>query len=111
MPEDTLRIFDYLWGMDFESSTRPIHVKLRIDPFSTNLVEKIKNDTSRRKHARLYRDKDYWFYEDDIIGINSFRSWINQYGYSVIALEPESLARDIYDSACKRFENYKRNHF
>lgn len=111
MPKELLVKFDYLWGMDYQADATPIHVKLRIDAFSQNLLQKIKNDTIRRKYGNLYQEGDFWYYEDDIIGINAFRSWVNQFGYSVIVLVPEFLARDIYTSALTRMKNYKQNSF
>lgn len=111
IPRDIIKIFDYLWGMDFQSNANPVHVKLRIDAFSKNLIQKIKSDTSRRKHGTLYQDNQYWYYEDDVIGINAFRSWINQFGYSVVVLEPSSLAQEIYNSAPIRLRNYEANSF
>lgn len=111
IPRDIIKIFDYLWGMDFQSNANPVHVKLRIDAFSKNLIQKIKSDTSRRKHGTLYQDNQYWYYEDDVIGINAFRNWINQFGYSVVVLEPSSLAQEIYNSALIRLRNYEANSF
>lgn len=106
IPQETLCLFDYLWGMDFSTKEEPFRVKLRIHAYNKNILEKIKQDTSRRKYAKLYTDHEYWYYEDVIIGMSAFRSWVNQFGYSVIVLSPEPLARQIYDSAQRRLEKY-----
>ena len=111
MPKNMLDIFNYLWGMDFNSEVDPIHVKLRIDAYNRNLLQKIKSDTARRKYGKLYQNNTLWYYEDEIIGLNAFRSWINQFGYSVLVLEPETLATEIYHSAKLRLENYSNNTF
>lgn len=107
MPPELLKRFDYLWGLSNENIDEPVHVKVRIDAFSRNILEKIRNDISRRKYAKLYQEGDYWYYEDDIIGFSAFRSWIYQFGYSVVVMEPESLAREVYESAAARVEKYK----
>lgn len=106
-----LGIFDYLWGMDLSSLDNPCHIKLRITAYNQNIIKKIKNDISRRKYAKLYQEGEYWYYEDEIIGLSAFKTWVYQFGYSVLVLTPEKLAREIYESALQRIENYSQNHF
>ena len=107
IPEKVTNRFDYLWAMDNDGGNEPIHVKIRIDGYSRNIIEKIKNDISRRKYAKLYEDGSFWYYEDEIIGISSFRSWIYKYGSAMVVMEPVELARDVYNSAVERFKRYK----
>lgn len=108
--ENQLGIFDYLWGMDLSSLDNPCRIKLRITAYNQNIIEKIRNDISRRKYAKLYQKGEYWYYEDEIIGLSAFKTWIHQFGYSVLVQAPENLAREIYESALLRLENYAKNH-
>ena len=107
VPEKVSKRFDYLWAMDNDQGNDPVHVKIRIDGFSRNIIEKIKNDILRRKYAKLYQEGDYWYYEDDIIGLSSFRSWIYRYGSSMVVMEPVELAREVYNSAVEKLKRYK----
>ena len=109
--EDQLGIFDYLWGMDLSSLDNPHHIKLRITAYNQNIIKKIKNDIARRKYAKLYQEGEYWYYEDDIIGLSAFKTWVYQFGYTVLVETPENLAREIYESALQRIKNYSQNHF
>ena len=109
--EDHLRLFDYLWGMDLSSTESPYHIKLKINAYNKNILDKIRNDVSRRKYAKLYQAGEYWYYEDEIIGISAFRTWVYQFGYSVLVQSPEILAREIYNSALHKLENYSQNCF
>ena len=106
LPEKILSRIDYLWSMDNDNGHDPVHVKIRIDGYSRNIIEKIQNDISRRKYAKLYQDGKYWYYEDDIIGLSSFRSWIYQYGSSMVVMEPVDLAQTVYNSALQRLKRY-----
>lgn len=106
IPEKILSKFDYLWSMDTSTSDEPIHVKIRVEVYNRNIYEKIQNDISRRKYAKFYQDGDYWYFEDDIIGITSFRSWIYQFGSAMVVMEPVSLAHDVYNAALTRLEKY-----
>ena len=109
--KNQLEPFDYLWGMDLSSLGNPCHIKLRISAYNRNIIEKIKNDIARRKYAKLYQKGEYWYYEDDIIGLSAFKTWVYQFGYAVLVETPENLAREIYESALQRIENYSQNHF
>ena len=106
-----LRLFDYLWGMDLSSLEQTCHVKIKITPYNQNILTKIQNDICRRKYAKLYQDGDFWYYEDDIIGLSAFKTWLYQFGYSVLVQSPESLAHEIYNSALIRVKNYANNEF
>lgn len=102
--------FEYLWGMT-ALTEEPVDVKLRIVDNTVNILEKVRIDTNRRKHRKLYPDGDDYIYEDRVIGIENFRAWVRGYGASMIVLEPEWLARRLYDSAKRRLANYARGEF
>ena len=107
MPQKLLDKFDYFWAMDLDTIDEPVHIKIRIHGFSRNIIEKIQNDISRRKYAKFYQEGEYWYYEDEIIGLSSFRTWIYQYGSAMVVMEPVTLARDVYNSAVERLKKYK----
>lgn len=110
--EQVLKQFDYLWGMDLTDIDKPpVHVKIRIDANTHNILNKICADIDRRIHKKFYSDGSYYYYEDDIIGLNDFRSWLYQYGLSVVVLEPKGLAQEIYRSAKRRLKNYQEKRF
>lgn len=102
---------EHIWGSDFANEEDPIHVKIRITKNTPNILRKIKADISGRKHARLYQRGDYWYYEDDIIGQSSFRSWLMLFGSSVKVMEPQSMAEQIKLSSMHRLQNYKEGRF
>jgi len=86
------------------------HVKLKIYKETGNLYEKIKTETNGRRFGRLYDDPtkdDVAYYEDEVCGMGSFKSWLLGYGASVYVLEPKELAREMYDIAVRRLERYE----
>ena len=106
-PDDRrLLLLPYVWGADFSAETAPVHVKIRIEPNTPNLLGKIRSDTACREHAKLTCEGDFYYYEDDVIGLNSFRSWLMSFGSSVKVLEPKALAARILLSSKQRLRNY-----
>ncbi len=97
-----LELLPNVWGMEMGE---PVHVKLKIMN-EANVQRKIKKELAGRTNGKLTQDGDVLYYEDDVIGINHFRSWINSYGSSVLVLEPKSLRDEIIESAKKRLEYY-----
>lgn len=94
---------DSVWGMEFGDVH---HVKAKIYN-EANVIEKVKRDLGKRAKDTLTKINDtYYIFEDTIIGINSFRSWVNSYGSSIIVLEPRELANEIIDSAKTRYSYY-----
>ena len=86
------------------------HVKLKIYKETGNLYEKIRTETNGRRFGRLYDDPtkdDVAYYEDEVCGMGSFKSWLLGYGASVYVLEPKELAREMYDIAVRRLERYE----
>lgn len=107
IPQKIMEKFDYFWALDLDTINEPVHIKIRIEGYNRNIIEKIQNDISRRKYAKFYQDGDYWYYEDKIIGLSSFRSWIYQFGSAMVVMEPAELAKDVYNSALERLKKYK----
>ena len=109
-PDDSrLQRLQYVWGAAFSMEEDPCHVKIRIKENTSNILGKIRSDISGRAHASLYQENEFWYYEDDIIGISSFRSWLMSFGSSVKAIEPKSLAEELYQSSLMRLENYEND--
>ncbi len=104
--------FDYLWGMDLTDIKKPpVHVKIRIDANTHNILNKIRADVDRRTHKKIYAEGNYYYYEDEIIGLKDFRSWLFQYGSSLVVMEPKELAQEVYRSAKRRLKNYQEKKF
>lgn len=91
------------WNMDSKESA--VHVKIKIQDFG-NVIEKVKLDLGVKAEGHLYKEGDDYIYEDDIIGINSFRSWLFSYGASMVVLEPEDLRKRVIDSTKRRLKKY-----
>ena len=98
----------YVWGTYFNEGLTPTHVKLRISDETSNLLGKIKRDIERRKETcKFYQKDNYYYYEDDIIGMDEFQRWVRSYGSSIIVLEPEELKKAIVTRAKETLSNYK----
>ncbi len=92
----TLPAFEKMWGMEEGAE---FHTKLRIYD-EANVISKVCHDLGERA-SRLTKGEDgCYYYEDDLIGENRFRSWLRGYGSSIIVLEPESIRE-------KMIETYK----
>lgn len=99
----------YFWGTEYQIHDEPVHVKIRISAGTTNIIEKIRNDTALRAETnKLYQTGDYYYYEDDILGIQDFRRWLRSYGSSVTVLEPHFLISEITEGAQKTLSYYKK---
>ena len=96
----------YCWGAAFDKDAVPVHVKLEICPNTANILTKIRNDTADRRFGSLREEDGRFLYEDDVIGLNSFRSWVLAYGSSVKVLEPRTLAEEVVESSRLRLLNY-----
>ena len=105
--EKTLEKLDYVWGAAFENDSPPVHVRLEIHAGTPNILTKIRSETRSRRFASIRKEGDYYIYEDDVIGLPSFRSWVLSYGSSVKVLEPSSLAEQILISSRTRLLNYE----
>lgn len=97
----------YVWGIYRGNDTEPTHVKIKIYPETKNLISKIKRDISLRKlTSKFYQDGNFFYYEDDIIGMDEFQRWIRGYGSSIEVLEPLSLRNTIVERARITLNNY-----
>lgn len=91
-----------VWGME---QGEPINVKVKFIK-TGNVLYKVKRDLECRKNKKFIEFEDYIIYEDIIIGINSFRSWLRTYGGAAIVLEPAKLRDEIIDSAKQCLKYY-----
>jgi hypothetical protein len=91
-----------IWGME---QGEPINVKVKFVK-TGNVLYKVKRDLEYRKNKKIIEFKDYIIYEDIIIGVNSFRSWLRTYGGAAIVLEPAKLRDEIIDSANQCLKYY-----
>lgn len=99
----------YFWGNEYQEHGKPVHVKLRISTGTTNIIEKIKSDTALRSETgKLYKDGNYYYYEDDILGMPDFRRWMRSYGSSIIVLEPQTLIKEITENTKKALSYYEK---
>lgn len=100
----------YFWGTEYHDHGKPVHVKLRIANETSNIIEKIKKDTAlRAQTCSLYQDEQdshFFYYEDDILGIQDFRRWMRSYGSSITVLEPQELIDEIVSGAERTLEFY-----
>ena len=99
----------YFWGNEYQKHGEPTHVKLRIKADTANIIEKIKNDTAlRTETGKLYKDGNYYYYEDDILGMPDFRRWLRSYGSSITVLEPQTFIDEIIESTRKTLSYYNK---
>ena len=61
----------------------------------------------RSETGKLYANGDYYYYEDDILGIPDFRRWLRSYGSSITVLEPQSLIDEITKNTKKTLFYYE----
>ena len=99
----------YFWGNEYQKHDEPIHIKLQIKADTANIIEKIKNDTALRiETGKLYRNNEYYYYEDDILGLPDFRRWLRSYGSSITVLEPQTLIDEIIKNTRKTLSYYNK---
>ena len=102
---DDLSLLDmipHIWGMEMGEK---VHVKIKILN-EARVQAKVRRDLVSRTKGVWTQKGDALYFEDDVIGINNFRSWVNGYGSSVLVVEPKSLREQIIESAKKRLEYY-----
>lgn len=69
-------------------------------------MEKVRSDLEARTNGKWTTYKGCLCFEDDVIGINGFREWINGYGSSVLVIKPLLLREQIIANAPKRLQKY-----
>ncbi len=98
-----LELLPNVWGMEIN---KPVHVKIKILN-EAKVQEKVRKDLECRTNGSFTQEGDVLYFEDDVIGINSFKRWLYGYGSSVLVVEPKSLRDAIADSVRRRLEFYK----
>ena len=98
-----LELIPQIWGMEVGE---PVHVKIKILN-EARVQEKVKRDLASRTKGIWTQKGDILYFEDDVIGINNFRTWVNGYGSSVLVIEPAFLREKIVESAKKRVSYYE----
>lgn len=98
----------YFWGNEYQEHGEPLHVRLRISAGTTNIIQKIKSDTALRSTGKLYKDGDFYYYEDDVLGMPDFRRWMRSYGASITVLEPQTLIEEITENTKKTLSYYEK---
>jgi hypothetical protein len=99
---DIKKYSSQVWGMEQGEGKR---VKIKFMN-TGNVIYKVKRDLECRKNKKITEYPEHMIYEDMVIGINSFKSWLRTYGGAAIVLEPEELRRDMIDSAKRCLEYY-----
>lgn len=109
--EETTTRVDSIWSFDEETldsviDDEPTHIKLMIFEDNADIIENIKMDTYGRSSANLngpfpYEEKNHittnvYYYEDDVLGLEPFKSWVKKLGASALVLEPKDMAYEIY---------------
>ena len=95
-----MQIAPNVWGCNFSAVSDPknlFHVKVRFFNVA-NVFNKVRKELSCRTNGQLYEKDGFLYYEDDVYGIDKFRSWIFSYGRAAIVLEPEVLRTQIITS-------------
>ena len=98
-----LELIPQIWGMEVGE---PVHVKIKILN-EARVQEKVKRDLASRTKGVWSQKGDSLYFEDDVIGINNFRTWLHGYGSSVLVIKPRSLREQIIESARKRVAYYE----
>ena len=97
----------HVWKNAF-SEKKAIHVKVK---FSASCYEKVKSDLFYRHPSELLSEitqDNYFFFEDDIYGLDAFEMWIRSFGKNAIILEPRSLAEKRIKALKQELENYNQ---
>lgn len=97
----------YVWGSYFNENDEPEHVKVVVTDITPNIIHKIQNDIRHRKTmCKFYKKGNYYYFEDDIIGIPEFQRWLRGYGSSIQVLKPDYLRNDIINASVTALHNY-----
>ena len=105
-PDIDMKKFDKMWGVILSEDYT--HVKLKIFD-EVNVIERVKKDLGNKANENTfhyYEEEGYAIYEDDVVGVGSFMSWVYSYGSSVVLLSPDELVKRVVDSIKIRKEYY-----
>ena len=97
--------YDRAWGVEFGV---PVHVKVKILD-EAGVVMRVQRELGDRAEGHVEKHDGYIIYEDDVLGIEKFYSWVRSYGSSMIVYEPEDIRKRLLDSVEKRLGYYKEN--
>ncbi len=92
-----------IWGMEIGEAE---YVKIFIRD-EGDVVRKVRRDLADRVNGVWTEVENGFIFEDEVIGINHFRNWLNSYGSSVLVMEPVSLRNYIIESAKQRLSKYE----
>lgn len=95
----------HVWKNDF-STKKATHVKVK---FKAEVFERVYSDLSLRHPQKLlsHIKNGFFYFEDDIFGIDAFDMWIRTYGDNAVIIAPEKLALRRIQSIKEALENYK----
>lgn len=93
-----------IWGM--EQCEKSIRVKIKFKK-EADVEFKVKRDLEFRKHKIIEDYENYFIYEDEVIGINSFKKWLRSFGSSAVVIEPKELKEEIVMAAIKALNYYR----
>ncbi|MCY6369513.1 WYL domain-containing protein [Clostridium ganghwense] len=92
-----------IWGMEFGKEYK---VKVKFKNHG-HVFEKVKRDLYNRKNGQLYEKDGELFYEDTVIGINSFKMWIRSFGSSAVVIEPVEVRQQIIEAVKEAYKLYR----
>ncbi|WP_407313067.1 helix-turn-helix transcriptional regulator [Desulfosporosinus sp. SB140] len=95
------------WGMEYGEL---LQVKVRFLNRSQTLAKMRKDIAHRRSELTTLEDGSVLF-QDDIIGVNEFISWILGFGSAAEILEPVELRELILERVRSTLENYSKNKY
>ena len=102
--DDLKEKIPHVWKNAFEQK-KATHIKVKFKEEAYSSV--LKDLELRNPEGKLSQIKDgYFYYEDDIYGIDAFDMWIRGYGSKAVILQPKELARKRIESIKQALENY-----
>ena len=102
-----------IWDGNYDE-IKPVHVKISFEN-TGNVWDKVKRDLAYRTNGTLTESVNSVFgkkeavlvYEDDVSGMNSFRSWLLGYGRSAYIHHPETLKESMKTILKKRIISHR----
>ncbi len=94
----------HVWKNAFDQKN-PTHVKVK---FSKDVFDSVRDDLVFRNPEKTLSEisDGYFFFEDDIYGVDAFDAWVRTYGCKAVIIEPKSLAKKRIESLKKTLELY-----
>ncbi len=91
------------WGMEYGELTR---VKVRFLNRSQT-VAKVRKDVAHRSSEIITQEDGSILFQDDIIGVNEFITWVLGFGSAAEILEPQEFRDHILKRIRETLENYR----